>query len=529
MTPADIKTLAAQAACFTCLPVNTQQAIKTYLLAVIAGGSRDPKTLLAQSRAFIGIPSGMQPAVQTYATAVLAGGTTVPSTFVKSQACVFECTPGGLSLPIAIYQLATRANLAPVPKTLAALASCFVCIPDGYLVALQSYLLAVIAGVTTIPGDLLKKATGFINTIPSGKNPGDTAIIVWLGGCPVPSGLVSTVNADLSITVTWSNTPANVDFTEIWWSSDNVTFTQIDSVAAPANSVILQPSGFTNTYIEARFCTGTPTVLYPLSDAWFSRVAANGGPTPSSLTRAALHGFEAAISGIKSRIYHLNPIAPDSLIAALTPFIVTNGSTLWTKHLVGAPPAESITVAGLQAASSDIDGTIYDTGVLASAVAAWTATNGGMSVYVGDAVPPTSANNLSGCFDGVSATFGLQANNGGVANGFCWDSTQKTTVTFAAKGGFFSICRTAAALVTAYFANAANAWGSIATNVTNTGRTPPAQNIGVCGEIDAGPAYKPNRARISFVAYHDGFSSADAESLYVAVNNLRHLLGGGFV
>lgn len=47
--PTDLVTLAA---CFECLTSQQLDAIKTYLLAVIAGGSLDPATLLAAAKCF---------------------------------------------------------------------------------------------------------------------------------------------------------------------------------------------------------------------------------------------------------------------------------------------------------------------------------------------------------------------------------------------------------------------------------------------------------------------------------------------
>lgn len=62
--PADLAELAK---CFRCLQGDQREAVKTYLLAVIAGGSTDPATLLEAAKCFYAqIPTGMQKAVQTY-------------------------------------------------------------------------------------------------------------------------------------------------------------------------------------------------------------------------------------------------------------------------------------------------------------------------------------------------------------------------------------------------------------------------------------------------------------------------------
>lgn len=58
--------LAAAAKCFICLDVAQREAIKTYLLAVIAGGSTDPNTLMEAAKCFVCIPPDKQKQIQTY-------------------------------------------------------------------------------------------------------------------------------------------------------------------------------------------------------------------------------------------------------------------------------------------------------------------------------------------------------------------------------------------------------------------------------------------------------------------------------
>jgi hypothetical protein len=47
-----VQSLAAAAKCFECLSPGQKEAIKTYLLAVRAGGSTDPNVLLDQAKCF---------------------------------------------------------------------------------------------------------------------------------------------------------------------------------------------------------------------------------------------------------------------------------------------------------------------------------------------------------------------------------------------------------------------------------------------------------------------------------------------
>ena len=68
----DPSTLANDARCFqSCIPNEMQQAIQTYLLAVIAGESLDPDTLLEKAKCFKCL-DGMQAEVQSYLLCAIA-------------------------------------------------------------------------------------------------------------------------------------------------------------------------------------------------------------------------------------------------------------------------------------------------------------------------------------------------------------------------------------------------------------------------------------------------------------------------
>jgi hypothetical protein len=52
------------ASCFACLQADQREAVKTYLLAVIAGGSLDPQVLLAEAKCFTCVQPDHQKAIQ---------------------------------------------------------------------------------------------------------------------------------------------------------------------------------------------------------------------------------------------------------------------------------------------------------------------------------------------------------------------------------------------------------------------------------------------------------------------------------
>lgn len=62
----DPASLLNAAKCFTCLTVDDREAIKTYLLAVLAGGSTDPQTLMEAAKCFTCLDASQQKAIQNY-------------------------------------------------------------------------------------------------------------------------------------------------------------------------------------------------------------------------------------------------------------------------------------------------------------------------------------------------------------------------------------------------------------------------------------------------------------------------------
>lgn len=378
----DLRAQAAQAACFKCLPVDTAQAIKTYLLAVIAGGSLDPKTILSQARGFFAIPSGMLPAVQATLAATLAGSSV--TSLISQSPCAVICQTVDDSLAIQLRSLAVKASGSTDPKTLAKLAACFVCIPTGRQASVQAFLMAVIAGVVPAPPAIPPGTPGPAPTGPPPSVPpiilktaikqfalppklvqmtiGDALFVYAGGGTGVkpgtPTGFSFVLAGDHSvINVSWDAVPAGATSTELWTSTDNVTFALESSITAPATTTTspVASAGVTK-YGKIRWCniggcsafTASQSAgpVWPLTESWQARVVTNGGAAPGAGTVAALKTFEVSIQSILSQIVLMNVIAPDSLIAAFTPFIKpVGGNDPWTN--TGYVLAD-LSVAGFQ-------------------------------------------------------------------------------------------------------------------------------------------------------------------------------------
>lgn len=58
--------LLALSKCFLCMTPDQIEAVKTYLLAVLAGGSLDRNTLLDEAKCFMCIDKDTQAALQNY-------------------------------------------------------------------------------------------------------------------------------------------------------------------------------------------------------------------------------------------------------------------------------------------------------------------------------------------------------------------------------------------------------------------------------------------------------------------------------
>lgn len=74
-TPAD---LAEAAKCFVCLTPAQKEAIRLYLLAVIAGGSTEPATLAEAAKCFVCLDHTQRQAINTYLLCQAANGGAVP-------------------------------------------------------------------------------------------------------------------------------------------------------------------------------------------------------------------------------------------------------------------------------------------------------------------------------------------------------------------------------------------------------------------------------------------------------------------
>lgn len=273
----------------------------------------------------------------------------------------------------------------------------------------------------------------------------------------------------------------------------------------------------------------------PVNDtvtAWINSVIANGGARPSQSSIKAMSDFMNAIAGLQSRIWQLNVIAPDSIIAMRTPLIHPYGNNPWVPKTVGAGFAETLTVNGWRGSSVPLNGIVYDTGVIASLVPSFSLSNGGLSIYCPDN-PPTAANiplagyiaNSSQWAMGIVPHTTLNDSRSAV-----WNGGQQATAGGATSGGFYSVNRLAANQVNLAWGNSLNVYAQVGTNPFANTTVPILSPLGVGGVWNGdSTAFSVCNQSISFFAAHDGFSLADSTILFNAVQALRVAFGGGFI
>lgn len=269
---------------------------------------------------------------------------------------------------------------------------------------------------------------------------------------------------------------------------------------------------------------------------WAARVVANGGAAPAAATTKAISTFLFAIGGLSSRIYHLGVFAPDSLIAMRTPVIKTFGVDPWTAVVAGTGGSPSFTSAGYLSGTDGINATMYDTGVFTNLIPSFSVSNGGMTVYCSDnaaSIVKVNAIAICGCYHTTSAFEIVVCQINNHSNCQCYSGLDALDVVNPdAQGGFFSLNRTSSTLMNFYYGSSTRSFASLGTKTT-TSVAPPlsVESIYIGGTHQGAPSptLNPLQQRLSFIAVHDGFSSADNQILFNAAQALRVSFGGGFL
>lgn len=538
----DPQVLVAQSRCFdTCIPPGEQPGVRTYLLALIAGVT-DPTALLQAAECFIScIPPGSQNGVQSFLTAVLAGGSTDPSVLLNQATCFRSCVPEGAIAGLNNYLLANKAGLALDAPTIANNARCFSsCIPTEANLGIQSYLLGVISGQIsastpgnpTNPGPILTASRTFLN------QPVKQQII--LGEPPlasyssVPSSVTGFAFAsNLAFTfvvASWDTPSPNNTATEVWTSSDNITFVLAQTIAVPGTSAnVAIPAIGSTTYCKVRRISAsqqgpfTNVLLFAHSD-WETRALANSGIAALASSKSIQNNFYSALTmaGLLGKMLAVNLFDNQRGLATQTrtPLIKGTGTDPWTSPNFGDPDA---TANGAISSGAHYMAPINDASAFYGSD-----TNAGFTVYSFNATAGANLYDFGYTNNVGTLAMALQVNNGGTTNAKIWNDT--SLITLPTPGaGYYSANRVSATDFRLYFARSNSAHAQVGSSAAASG-TRQAQHLDCLAvnayEVPLDELFTPRT--LSFVAFHQGLTAAESAAFFTAVQAALVYSGGGF-
>lgn len=400
------------------------------------------------------------------------------------------------------------------PAAIVKAAKCFPCVPRGSRRWVRAYLLCQFANKPTVP------TPSSFTFLPSDTT-GNTVVASW----PAP--------------------PAGVISTEVWTSTDNVTYVLSTTVAAPGTSASLAYGGAgVKNWCKVRYISAsgpgafTSSIFIPGEvPVWIKAVITNGGAAVAQATCLAMNTFAIALvnASIDTLMQSVNCFVPDNLIAAITPLYKTKGNDPWTN--VNFLLAD-LTADGLVGNATT---KVLDTGL--NPTTAWAntgnnvnaVTSGGITVYTFTLGSGSSGSDV-GSGTGASQTINLYTvYTPGADNHTYFDfvnnSTGRIAVLNAGWKGFTSANRTTGTRSDVYIASSTTPFATLGSDVnTQIGNAMPTVSFDCFGFKSLVGVNTPNSdRRISFAALHIGLSSAQAQSLFNAVQALRTALGGGFV
>lgn len=379
-----------------------------------------------------------------------------------------------------------------------------------------------------------------------------TAKVMVSPNIPTASGLAFVPVNSTQVKASWppgACTVVKADYTEVWTSLDNITFTLNTTVNCPNFSATFAgPTLGQTMYCKIRWCKNTgPTCggFSPVSLVngvvadWASRVVTNGGAFPSSSTLTALNNFVSTLvtNGLDTLMSYVLPFPPDSLIAATTPLYKTGFSSAVndpaTNHNF---VAGDVSVNGLNGNGS----TKYlDTGCLCSTSVYYnagspSASTIGMSVYLFDAqgsgfiCPMASCNTSSGTECGIELNWAVTPNQPVAYT--CYSGTVLTGGVGGGSVGMTGLMSgnrtglTAAAI----YRGTDSSFTTLGTTASNLSSPPAFATTVFCRNSQGTKAFFYT-GRISFAAIHGALTAAQAQTFFNAVQALRKAFGGGWV
>lgn len=275
-------------------------------------------------------------------------------------------------------------------------------------------------------------------------------------------------------------------------------------------------------------------LIFPFKDAnrgtqltriWSERVQNAGGAAPAAGTVTAIGNLLVSMmnSNIARPMTIINAFAPDNLTAAITPVLQKQGTTSWanTGFVIG-----DLSVNGLKGNGV---GKFLDVGALASSI--WAAdTTCGVTCYISDSTGAATYIDI-GTTDSTAKLMEFVTNDGGNVDFDCYNNTAgqgRITWTTSATNGYYGCNRTSASATALYFANSGVAHSAVASAATTGGNRPVLRTMYVFGQHSGLGLELPSANRYSFVAFHDGLTSAESLAFFNCIQAYRTAIGGGF-
>lgn len=245
------------------------------------------------------------------------------------------------------------------------------------------------------------------------------------GRIPIPSGFTFLPSTSGALAVAnWNTTGLNMASTQIWTSTDGVTYVLTATVPFPTSTwSTTAPAAGTYLYAKINFVglgglTGQQTAPQTVSGQvanWAARVITNGGAAVSVNTITAMNTFDLSINSgaLQSSIISMIAMVPDNLTAAITPLYKTLGNDPYTNN---GYVAGDLTTTGL---TGDGVAKYLDSGVNASNAIG---PNGGLALYVPANYNTGTVQDDCGGFDAgagraLEISFTLSAGNFGFSAG----------------------------------------------------------------------------------------------------------------
>ena len=352
---------------------------------------------------------------------------------------------------------------------------------------------------------------------------------------PIASGFTFTLNAaGTQATASWDAPPSQVTATEVWTSSDGVTYALNSTVAVPTTSKVLTgPAAGSVLYCKIRWVNNTAQqgqfvtpLNVPDTDAanWAARVATNG----SAASQQIVKYYSDFVISLKSasiwtKIFDMAVLVGIDSILARTPLKRTNGVDPWV-----ATGVLTFTANGVHG-----DGNLtthIDPGNIAASLSTASA---GLTLYA--ATVPTSGSFHDCGTHNTAPTDGVYLwlrNGGNINSQLGAGGGSGVSVANPGKAGFYSANRISTTDHRVFFANSTTVFAQLGTSANAPLAMTVNQKFTLLTSWDwqAGTPTSPVPAGnvYSFLCSHNGLSAADDQSFYNAVQALLVNLGGGF-